>query len=367
MGASTTGGLSVDQAVIPIRNLYFLLCYSWDQLEQGELLDVSRCPTTDLVDLFALVLCSGINHLARRGLEQGYKVCASELASPRGRIDALASARRFLPTHGRAACEFDELTVNTLNNQILKSALETIRRCKELAPSLRGPVAAAFRSLQGIDSVTLTAEAFRRVQLHSNTRFYRFLLNVCELIYQSALPDQRSGTVRFRDFVRDERAMARVFEQFLFNFLRRELTSATVKRDRIPWLAWSESDPELTLLPCMNTDISVYGRHDRLIIDAKYYRNTLSLYRDATKFHSANLYQLMSYLTNASRDYVGSTHGMLIYPRVDRTLRERYSIQGHRVTVATVNLASDWPMLSSEIIELVGSALAPETTACAAL
>ena len=53
MGAQAAWGVSVDQPRIPIKNLYYLLCYSWDQLEQGQLVDVANCPSTELVDLFA--------------------------------------------------------------------------------------------------------------------------------------------------------------------------------------------------------------------------------------------------------------------------------------------------------------------------
>ena len=355
MGAQAAWGVSVDQPRIPIKNLYYLLCYSWDHLEQGQLVDVASCPSTELVDLFALVLCAGVNHLARRGLEQGYEAHSSELSSPRGRIDALGSARRFLTQHGRAACHYDELTVNTHNNQILKSTLATLARSVNLHKTLHGSVTKVYRGLQGIDTPAVTAQSFRTVQLHSNTRFYRFLLSVCELIFRSALIDSSTGAVRFCDFVRDERAMARVFEQFLFNFIKREVRGVTVKRDRIGWQAESTTDPMLQMLPSMNTDISVYGPGFRLIIDAKYYSNSVTFFREATKYHSGNLYQLMSYLNNARHDSADAIRGMLIYPRVDRTLRDSYVIQGSPVTIATVDLSRDWTKIHSEILDILNT------------
>lgn len=347
----------MEQPRIPIANLYYLLCYSWDQLEQGELVDVARCPSTELVDLFALVLCTGVNHLARRGLEQGYEAHSDELSSPRGRIDALGSARRFLTVHGRAACQFDELTVNTHNNQVIKSTLGLLCQSRELHPSLRSTVTKAYKSLSGIASPVLTAQSFAKVQLHSNTRFYRFLLNVCELVFRSALPNASAGSVRFRDFVRDERAMARVFENFLFNFIKREAQGVIVKRDRISWDAASESDPRLLMLPSMNTDISVYSPAGRLIIDAKYYSSSVSFFRDSTKYHSANLYQLMSYLTNAQSQEAEIVRGMLIYPRVDRTLRDSYVVQGHPLTIATVDLSRDWLEIRAELLGVLETAI----------
>lgn len=337
---------------IPIRNLYYLLCYAWDQLEQGRVVDVSRCPTTELVDLFAVVLCDGLKHLSRRGLEQGYEIHSDELSSLRGRIDVFDSMRRFLPMRGRAVCEFDELTTNTLNNQILKATLRLLSVEQELHPVLKKEVLRSYSGLTGVDNVTLSSAMFRRVQLHSNTIFYRFLLNVCELVHKSYLVDSATGKTKFREFVRDERAMARVFERFLFNFIQREVGGVDVKRDRIFWQAKSVSDPELRLLPSMNTDISVRGGGTRLIIDAKYYQDSLSSRWEVEKLHSNNLYQLMSYLSNASSDDGVSLAGMLIYPRVDRELRQKYVIQGYPVYVGTLDLNKDWQEVHSELVAL---------------
>ncbi len=103
----------------------------------------------------------------------------------------------------------------------------------------------------------------------------------------------------------------------------------------------------------METDISLNrpGRH--VIIDAKYYQNTLTTYYDTNKVHAVNLYQLMSYLSNVHVKAGDELSGMLIYPRVDRTLRERYTIQGYPISVCTVDLNQDWRTIKAELIGLV--------------
>lgn len=342
---------------IPIKNLYYMLCYSWKQLKQGELIDVSKVPTTELVDLFALVLCDGIQHIARRGLDQGYEVHEEEIAGIRGRLNVLRSARRLLPIHGRAACAFDELTVNTLPNQILKSTLRNLGRVVNLNGVLRKRVHTLHRDLNGIDELPISNGSFRKIQLHSNNRFYRFLMNVCELIHSSWVPNQEAGTLRFRDFVRDERTMAIVFQNFLFNFIRTEISGWAVGREYISWRAEHSANAnvnsDLTLLPRMETDISLSRGARHVIIEAKYYQETLAARFGVEKFHSGNIYQLMSYLTNAIRPDGAVLEGMLIYPKVSRVIRERYLIQGFGVTVATVDLNQDWQDIKKEIINLI--------------
>lgn len=339
--------------VIPIQNLYYLLCYSWNQLRQGELVDVSRVPSTELVDLFALVLIDGINHLARRGLAQSYEEKSEELAGLRGRIEVLASARRFLPLHGRAICTFDELTSNTMKNQILKSTLKVLRSANNLDKGLRVRLDKTYQGLQGIDDVELSGTVFRTVQLDSNNRFYRFLLNVCELVHRSWLVDQRTGAHRFRDFIRDERAMARVFEEFLFNFIRTEISGLEVQRENIAWEATSTTDPTLRLLPTMRTDVSIRCRDTLLIIDAKYYRSTLGEYYETAKIHGQHLYQVMSYLSNARRPSDRAPRGLLIYPKTNEAIDETYLIQGYQLRVCTIDLAQDWLEIHRSLVSMV--------------
>jgi len=52
---------------IPILNIYYLLCYAWNQLEESEIVNVNTEDSTTLLDLFARVLVSGTNHILKRG------------------------------------------------------------------------------------------------------------------------------------------------------------------------------------------------------------------------------------------------------------------------------------------------------------
>lgn len=336
---------------IPVRNVYYLLCYAWNQLEQGALIDVSRVQTTSLVDLFASVLCDGLDHIARRGMQQGYQAKEEEVSSIRGRVDLIASARRLLLVHGRALCRFDELSADTLPNRIIKATLRALLKQTE-DERLQSRVRVLYRSLREITDIELSTSVFRRVQLSSNERFYRFLMHVCEFVHGCWLVDSESGHSRFRDFIRDEAAMARLFERFAYNFARVEVRSWVVSREEIPWAASSETDSALSLLPKMRTDIVLRRGSDCRIVDAKYYQQTTSRYYDTEKLHSANLYQLLSYVSNAHARERGTVSGMLLYPRVERTLRERYTIRGHEIRISTVDLSAEWRDVRRELLEL---------------
>lgn len=342
----------MEASAIPIRNIYFLLCYAWNRLQEGELVDISKLRSTELVDLFALVLLGGINHLARRGLEQGYQIKEEEVVSLRGRLELVASARRMLLIHGRALCTFDEMSVDTLQNRILKATVRVLSAVPTVDRGLRKRLVDAYRSLDGIQDIRLAHSTFRSVQLHSNNRFYRFLLNVCELVSGAWLVDERTGSYVFRDFLRDERQMALLFQNFVFNFWRLEATGASVSREQLRWLAKSTSDPDLLHLPRMDTDITLVRGERKVIVDTKYYKQTLNRFYDAETVHAANLYQIMAYVRTASRSFPLTVEGMLLYPTVDRRLRLSYDIEGFKIRVCTVSLGGEWQEIRDELLEL---------------
>ena len=190
------GGSIPPLATIQIRTLRWP--FSSRKSQCFHLVSKSKLRSTQLVDLFALVLLGGINHLARRGLEQGYQSKEEEVVGLRGRVELVASARRMLLIHGRALCTFDELSVDTLQNRILKATVRVLSAVPTVDRGLRKRLIDTYRSLDGIQDIRVSHSTFRSVQLHSNNRFYRFLLNVCELVSGAWLVDERSGSYVFR-------------------------------------------------------------------------------------------------------------------------------------------------------------------------
>jgi 5-methylcytosine-specific restriction enzyme subunit McrC len=129
--------------LIPIENIYYLLCYAWDRLEQSDVVDVSSLSCQAPVDPFASVLLRGIEHLQRRDFLTGYKPDHAEIPGVRGRIDILGTERRLLLRQGRTACDFDELSIDSLANRIIKSTLRLLASDPDLGSQQRSKIFAA--------------------------------------------------------------------------------------------------------------------------------------------------------------------------------------------------------------------------------
>ena len=114
----------------------------------------------------------------------------------------------------------------------------------------------------------------------------------------------------------------------------------------------SLSGSNRSLLPIMETDISVRCGMIRTIIDTKYYRQPLSNRFGPEKFPFLQIsYQLFSYLQNASSGN-SPVHGMLLYAQVGRSFKERFSIRGSCLTLMTLDLSADWQDIRASLIGL---------------
>jgi 5-methylcytosine-specific restriction enzyme subunit McrC len=104
----------------------------------------------------------------------------------------------------------------------------------------------------------------------------------------------------------------------------------------------------------MRTDITVRSPDRTLIIDAKFYEETLQKHYEKQSVHSAHLYQLISYLRNMeSRSGPDkAAEGMLLYPVTSNPINLGYLIQGHKVRVRTVDLSKDWREIEVDLLKL---------------
>lgn len=150
--------------------------------------------------------------------------------------------------------------------------------------------------------------------------------------------------------------MNKLFEAFVRNFYRIEQKQfPIVKREIIKWNLEYNDEESHSYLPEMETDITLINAEKKLIIDAKYYRQTMILNYEKEKIHSGNLYQLFSYLLNQEDGTYKSANatGILLYPTIDKEYNLEYRYKEHPIFIKTVNLNSNWKNIRNRLMEIV--------------
>jgi 5-methylcytosine-specific restriction enzyme subunit McrC len=241
--------------MIPIGNLYYLLCYAWNKLDERDFVDVDALPRQDLPNLLARVLINGVNRLLRQGIDRIYFPNTQDSQNPRGKLAMADTLKKGLLLRNAIVCIVDDFSQNVLHNQIIRSTLHRLVLTAEIDGGIRHELQIIDNELTEVSLIPLRAEHFRRVQLHRNNRFYRFLLHVCELCFFALLADEQRGEYRFKDFIRDEGRMRKVFQDFVYNFYRIEQKHFTVSSERVDWDVTYADEQARALLPEMITDV----------------------------------------------------------------------------------------------------------------
>lgn len=341
---------------VPIRNLYYLFAYAWDQFPIAAEADSGEDPGPDGVALLTRVLVAGLSRQLRRGLDRLYVPHEEELAGLRGRIDVVRTLAGSLLERGRTVSRFEELEYDTPANRLLKA---TLRRCavSDAVPlQLRRKVRALLRTLEiaGVVDIRLTRSAFHQIQIHRGNRRYRFLLHVAELLMENRFPDETGAEGPFTAVLRDEARMGALFEKFLLNFYRSEQYRFRASAEVVGWRIEPTDTLSASLIPIMKTDIVLRSSTRTIIADAKFYRRTLQSRFGKESVRSEHLYQLFSYIKNIESQEAAPVEGLLIYPTVQRDLTLRYRIAGHNVALATVDLTAPWAAIRDRLLELPG-------------
>jgi len=322
---------------IPILNVYYLLCYAWGHVQGWDITRLAALEgLTTVQDLLGKVLAGGVNHLFRSGIDRGYVERREDLTGIRGKLAVSETAKRALQAQGRAACEFETLSVDIPPNRIMRTSLYGLLSPQvRLHDDIRGEVRSAYRRLDGVSRIRLDRSAFGQVQLSGTRRLYQFLLSVCRLLYENSLVDEKAGPTAFRDFRRDEATMWALFEGFVTSFYEREQRIYRVNPGgrRIEWAEKDATvEADRARIPVMEADVILQSTERRIIMDTKYYRDALTQRRGSGrgKLHSNNLYQLLAYLRNRQETYDrGPMHeGIRLYPEVGEPLRARHPPRG---------------------------------------
>ena len=114
---------------IPVRNLWLLMLYASDLFREAGAGWIALEDSPDEIpDLVAEILVYHVETRICRNLTYGYQARRAVLGRVRGRIDFMQTVRHQLLQRGKIACTFDELTVDTPRNRLVRAALDVLAR-----------------------------------------------------------------------------------------------------------------------------------------------------------------------------------------------------------------------------------------------
>ena len=285
VGAIVAAGVEVHVAPkLPIDRVVYLLESTttglrWrdhDRVEVGDAPDLLRA----VVEVFTTVSAQAL----RYGLIQGYRGVEESLLTVRGRIREADQLRRRYGQPLPVEVRYDDYTVDTPENRLLRAAVRTARRLPSLPTDLRTRLTRLDADLAGVHVVTQARalEPWRATRL--NARLHH-ALHLADLIITGASFDLPSHGLTANGFVIN---LAKVFEDFVCHQLGRRLHAhgghtTTQYQTHLDTEHTVAMRPDLVWLDDTGTPAAV--------IDAKYKAEKANGYPDADH------YQMLAYCT----------------------------------------------------------------------
>ena len=127
-----------------------MLCYSWDRLEEKDIVNVSQCGSKNIYDLLSRILVTLLNKLIKKGFYREYKLTYEETQTLKGKINFDDSLKRNSFRNGRAYCSFDEFDRNITHNQIIKATVYNLLRYSDLSKENRENLRIIYKYFEGI-------------------------------------------------------------------------------------------------------------------------------------------------------------------------------------------------------------------------
>lgn len=358
--------MSSTRLPIPIKNLFYLLCYAWDVLSIRDTIKVSESDFTDAYNLLARVFSFGLGKLIKTGFHRSYVERVDELSCIKGKVLISENIENFLTKKPQLQCSFDDYSINNDFNGILIYTINSLVHSANVETSIKQDLRKKSRFFNTVEEVIPSKSVRRCIVLNKNNVIYKLLLNISFMLYDNTSIDEESGNSVFKDFFRDEQ-MSRVFEKFILNFYAHALPREKYKV-HAPKIDWHMSEQavdewgdlfEIDTNPGeRRTDIVIENKekNTQLIIDAKYYSKTfVKAYQDPNeeRVRTSHLNQVRGYVLDS--DYSGRKIGALVYPMTNNDLKKGkvIPIQDSNIILKTINLASDWREIESDLLTFV--------------
>lgn len=350
--------------MIPVRNVYYMLSYAFRVLKEKGYKSLETEEFHNAEEICAAILIRGVSLQLKRGLGKAYISKTEHLSSPRGKIDVTGSVKDLSMVRSRLVCSYDEFSVNSYMNRIIKTTFVLLLKSK-IAASRKKEIRKQLVFFGEVDTLDIHMINWS-LPFNRNNQSYRMLLFVCRLIINGLLQAESDNTAKLIGF-EDNQDDPHLYEKFILGYYNTEYKHLGVKACA-SMMDWQVDDGFRDMLPKMKTDITLTYGDRTLIIDAKYYNRNMREQYGKASFPTNNLYQIFTYVKTKENELSGVKHekvsGMLLYAKTEEegTFDNEYQIMGNRICVRTLDLSCDFSLIKKQLDEIASRYLQVNVT-----
>lgn len=342
----------INDKGILIRNIYYMLAYAFTDLKRKHYENIAQEEFDHIYDMFAEILYKGMSMQIKQGLYRAYIDKRENLHTLRGKLNLQGTIKNRIRRQTAIDCEYDELSVDNILNQILKFTAVSLIREGSVDQKRRAALRSLMPYLSNVSEISKSDIHWNMLRYGRNNQSYRMLMNICYFILDGMLMTTESGEYKMSAF--SEEHMNKLFERFVLEFYRTEHKDLDVSAPEIKWDIDYDAERCIEFLPKMQSDIVLKKNKRTFIIDTKYYGKTLSSHFGKKTLHSTNLYQIFAYVKNHDNEQSGNVAGMLLYAKTSEevTADMTVTLGKNQFWVKTLDLNQEFEDIKKQLSDI---------------
>lgn len=337
-----------------IKNIYYMLAYAFQVLRQKNYDDVAAEDFDNIQDLFAAILAKGVSQQIKQGLHREYITKNGDLSVMRGKLDIYGTIKNQIQRKKILSCEYDELSVNNIFNQILKTTITILLRDSGVKKLHKADLKKVILFFNDVDVIAPPSIRWNSLMYQRNNKNYEMLMNVCYFVLDGMLQTTDKGKYKIASF--SDAHMHKLYEKFVLEYFKRHHSYLSeVRAAQVKWnLAEGAEENIIRFLPIMQTDVFLRYKEQVLIIDTKYYSHTMQMQYNKATLYSGNMYQIFTYVKNQDAMNTGNVSGMLLYAKTEESITPDCSfvIGGNKISVKTLDLNKEFNLIAAQLDQI---------------
>lgn len=326
-----------------------MLSYAFQVLNKKQYKKLKTEEFENIAELFSEIIIITLNSQIKRGLERDYIEKQDTIPTIHGKINITSSITPYIQ-HRELVCEYDEFTHDSYKNQIIKTTLNTLIQ-ENISKKQKKKLKRLLTYFSNVSTIDLNYVNWN-IRYHMNNQTYQMIITICQMLYEGLLQNPSKGSMKLLEL--DEKHMHRLYEKFILEYYKKEHPNLKANAS---YIYWQLDDNMSTGLPLMKTDITLTHKENILIIDAKYYKNSLQTNYNKKAIHSGNLYQIFTYVKNKTVE-VGTNYnvsGMLLYAKTDSLDYPDYTycMSGNKISAKVLDLNVDFNLICRQLDNIV--------------
>lgn len=339
-----------------IKNIYYMLSYAFTSLDHDDFDELDAEAFENIHNLFAAILAREIGRQLKQGLYREYTDHRNNVTAARGKIHMPGTIQNQIARKRVLTCEYDELSENILLNQILKTTVLLLLRNDKVDQIYKAALKKEMLFFSSIEIIDPSTIRWASIRFHRNNISYRMPISICQLLMEGFLMTTEEGGYKLAPFIKGQ-TLDKVYEKFILQYYNKECKQVKAAASKISWALDNDIS---TMLPTMQSDITLKKKGQNgqvLIIDAKFYASSTQEHFDVHTQHSANMYQIFTYVKNKDAEFKDEPHkvsGMLLYAATDDDIQPDnvYQMSGNQISVKTLDMNCDFADIAKQLDDI---------------